>query len=61
PDHPDTLISLNNLARAYEQGGLYDSAISMYARLIDGQERVYGADDRRTVISRNSLESLRGS
>ncbi|MEU6715954.1 tetratricopeptide repeat protein, partial [Nonomuraea sp. NPDC046802] len=61
PEHPDYLISLNNLARTYEHAELYSKAIQTYTRLVAGSERVYGADDRRTLVSRNSLEELLGN
>ncbi|MDP4512187.1 tetratricopeptide repeat protein, partial [Nonomuraea turcica] len=50
-----TLISRNNLARAYEAAGDLDRAIPMHEATLAERERVLGADHPPTLISRNNL------
>ncbi|MDP4512186.1 tetratricopeptide repeat protein, partial [Nonomuraea turcica] len=54
-DHPHTLISRNNLARAYEAAGDLVRAIPMHEATLAERERVLGADHPHTLISRNNL------
>ena len=43
-DHPDTLMTVNNLAIVLEQQGKLDEAKTMYERALAGKERAIGAD-----------------
>ncbi|MFI7122639.1 tetratricopeptide repeat protein [Amycolatopsis sp. NPDC049868] len=55
PDHPDTLISRNNLAGAYESAGDLDRAVPLYEATLADRERVLGPDHPGTLRSRNNL------
>ena len=62
PDHPDTLISRNNLACAYQAVGDLGRAIPLYEPTLADRERVLGPDHPDTLTSRNNLaRSTRGS
>ena len=41
-DHPDTLMSLNNLAGAYESAGQTDKATVLYEKVLADSIRVLG-------------------
>ncbi|MBO3675523.1 tetratricopeptide repeat protein [Streptomyces sp. NEAU-YJ-81] len=56
-DHPETLISRNNLAGAYESAGDLGRAIPLYERTLTDRVRVLGEDHPETLISRNNLAS----
>ncbi|MBE1584427.1 tetratricopeptide repeat protein [Nonomuraea angiospora] len=56
-DHPETLLSRNNLAAAYDSAGDLRRAIPLYEATIADRERVLGADHPFTLISRNNLAS----
>jgi serine/threonine protein kinase len=55
PNNPDTLASMDSLARAYEQTGDRDKAVSLYEQVLEKRKSVLGADDPRTMISMNNL------
>lgn len=55
PDHPETLLSRNNLATAYEAVGRLDEAIGLFTRTLADRERVLGPDHPDTLVSRNNL------
>ena len=54
-DHPDTLITRNNLAVAYYSAGRLAEAIELYERVLADQERVLGPDHPDTLKTRNNL------
>jgi tetratricopeptide (TPR) repeat protein len=54
-DHPDTLISRNNLALAYQDAGRLDLALPLYERTLADRRRVHGDDHPSTLLSGNSL------
>ncbi|MEV0320831.1 FxSxx-COOH system tetratricopeptide repeat protein [Streptomyces sp. NPDC050658] len=54
-DHPDTLISRNNLAYAYESVGDVGRAVPLYERTLADRVRVLGEDHPDTLMSRNNL------
>ena len=56
PDHPDTLISRNNLAGAYESAGRLGEAIPLSEQALADCERVLGPDHPGTLTSRNNLK-----
>ena len=55
PDHPDTLVSRNNLASAYESAGRLGEAIPLYEQVLADRVRVLGDDHPQTLTSRNNL------
>jgi tetratricopeptide (TPR) repeat protein len=61
PDHPQTLMSRNNLAAAYELAGRLDEAIPLYEQTLTDAERVLGPDHPQTLMSRNNLAEARRS
>ena len=54
-DHPDTLVTRNNLAYAYREAGRTAEAITLNEQNLADQERVLGADHPDTLTSRNNL------
>ena len=54
-DHPDTLTSRNNLARAYRDAGRMDEWITLQEQTLAARERVLRPDHPDTLISRNNL------
>jgi hypothetical protein len=55
PDHPNTLISRDNLARCRGEAGDPAGAVTAFEGLLADQLRVLGPDHPRTLITRNSL------
>ena len=55
PHHPDTLISRNNLAGAYQAAGSLDEAIPLFEQTLKDRTRILGPHHPRTLISRNNL------
>ncbi|ORY31577.1 TPR-like protein [Rhizoclosmatium globosum] len=57
PDHPDTLIALNNLALLYYSQGKYEQAEPMYNECLSTSKRVLGPDhpDTLTIMSNLAL------
>ncbi|MFD0209624.1 tetratricopeptide repeat protein [Streptomyces hirsutus] len=55
PDHPDTLVSRDNLAGTYEAAGDLTRAIPLYEATLADRERVLGPDHPDTLTSRNNL------
>ena len=58
PDHPDTALSLNNLAVLYDNQGKYDKAEPLYQRALTIREKVLGPDHPDTATSLNNLAVL---
>ena len=54
-DHPDTLITRNNLAGAYKDVGRFGEAIELYKRVLADQERILAPDHPDTLTARNNL------
>jgi tetratricopeptide (TPR) repeat protein len=54
-EHPDTLISRNNLAAGYQALGRYQEAVQLLEETLRVQERVLGPEHPDTLISRNNL------
>ena len=59
-DHPDTLTSRNNLARAYRAAGRTSEAIPLLERTLDVREWLLGADHPNTNVVRGNLVALIG-
>ena len=57
PDDPDTMRSLNDLARAYREAGRVADAVPLVERTLAARERQFGADHPSTLASRNNLAS----
>ncbi|MFD4116811.1 tetratricopeptide repeat protein [Streptomyces niveus] len=55
PDHPDSLVSRNNLAIAIHGLGQYQEAADLFQRTLTTRERLMGSDHPDTLSSRNSL------
>ena len=54
-EHPDTLVSRNNLANAYQQAGRTEEAMRLYEETLAVRERVLGLEHPDTLVSRNNL------
>lgn len=55
PDHPQTLTSRNNLARAYELTGDVGRAVPLHEWTLVDAERVLGSDHPHTLTFRDNL------
>ena len=55
PDHPDTLLSRNNLANAYHDAGRLDEAITLYEQTLKDCTRILGPHHPNTLTTRNNL------
>ena len=60
PDHPDTLMSVNNLADLYSAAGDPAAAERLYRRALAGRERALGGDHPDTLQTVNNLARLHG-
>ena len=57
--HPSTLMTMMNMAIAYQQGlGDNLKAIEMYRRALDGYERSLGKDHEDTIKCARNLQFL---
>ena len=56
-EHPDTLVSVNNLAGLYASQGRYGEAEPLYQRALAARERVLGAELPDTLGSRYANDS----
>ena len=54
-DHPDTLITRNQLANVYRFAGRLDEAITLYENLLSDRIRVLGEDHPQTLWTRCDL------
>ncbi|WP_308798348.1 FxSxx-COOH system tetratricopeptide repeat protein [Streptomyces sp. UH6] len=54
-DHPDTLLSRNNLADTLRELGHYSEAVDLFREVLADQERVLGPDHPDTLSIRNNL------
>ena len=57
-EHPQTLISVNNLALLYNSQGRADEAEPLYRRALAASEQVLGAEHPQTLTSVNNLAAL---
>jgi serine/threonine protein kinase len=55
PDHPDTLVSMNNLAVAYQASGQLGKAMTLLVETLEKMKAKLGPDHRETLNSMNSL------
>jgi tetratricopeptide (TPR) repeat protein len=57
PDHPDTLMSVNNLATALEASGQFAKAVTLYEETLARRKSKLGPDHPDTLGSMNNLAS----
>ena len=55
PEHPDTLVSMNNLADAYSNQGKYAQTEALYRQILEINRRVLGAEHPCTLLSMNDV------
>ena len=55
PEHPDTLISMNNLAEVLRDQGKYQAAEEMHRRALELKGKVLGPEHPSTLASMNNL------
>lgn len=58
PEHPETIISMNNLAGLYRAQGNIAAAYPLYERALEIRERVLGTEHPDTAASLNNLALL---
>lgn len=56
-DHPDTVVSVNNLASLYKNTGRMSEAEALFLDAVEINNKVLGADHIQTLISLNNLAS----
>jgi hypothetical protein len=56
-DHPDTLISMNNLAFVWKGTGRETEAIRLMEKCVQSQKRVLGLDHYHTIPSGTALDA----
>ena len=57
-EHPDTLVSVNDLAVLYQTEKRYAEAEPLFKRALEARERVLGAENPTTLQSVSNLASL---
>ncbi|HBG18332.1 MAG TPA: tetratricopeptide repeat protein, partial [Desulfobulbaceae bacterium] len=57
-EHPDTLMSVSNLAGLFHDKGEFEKAQPLYERALEARERVLGVEHPSTKIVRRNLEIL---
>jgi serine/threonine protein kinase len=55
PDHPDTLLSMNNLALAYQAAGQFDQALPLWEQALAKRQEQLGTDHPDALHSMNNL------
>jgi tetratricopeptide (TPR) repeat protein len=55
PEHPDTLVDLNNLANIYMHQGRYDEAVKLHRETLSISERVNGETHENTLTVKHNL------
>jgi pentatricopeptide repeat protein len=58
-EHPDTLISMNDLASTYGKKGRWDEAEELFVQVMETHKRVLGPEHPRTLTSMNNLSVTR--
>jgi CHAT domain-containing protein/Tfp pilus assembly protein PilF len=58
PEHPDTAVSLNNLANLYRATGAYAKAEPLFERALAIREKARGPEHPDTAVSLNNLAEL---
>jgi Flp pilus assembly protein TadD len=57
-DHPDTLVSINDLGLLRENQGRLDECERLYREALDGYRRVLGPDHPSTLTAMNNMGAL---
>jgi serine/threonine protein kinase/tetratricopeptide (TPR) repeat protein len=57
PDHPDTLINMGRLGRAYHEAGQLDRALPLLEQTLEKQKAILGPDHTETVTCMSNLAS----
>ncbi|PVH75932.1 FabD/lysophospholipase-like protein, partial [Cadophora sp. DSE1049] len=57
-EHPDTLTSMNNLARLFQSQGKYEAAEPLYQETLRLRKKVLGEEHPDTLVSINNLARL---
>ncbi|KAI2618440.1 hypothetical protein GGR54DRAFT_605477 [Hypoxylon sp. NC1633] len=57
-EHPDTLISMNNLGIVLHNQGKYEEAVQIYRETLELMEQVLGKEDPITLANMNNLGSV---
>ncbi|KAK3346535.1 hypothetical protein B0T25DRAFT_461163 [Lasiosphaeria hispida] len=57
-EHPDTLISMSNLASVFDSQGKYQEAEQICRQVLQLREKVLGKEHPNTLISMNDLASV---
>ena len=57
-EHPDTLTSMNNLARVLSEQGKYEQAEEMHQQTLRLMEITLGKEHPHTLTSRNNLAAV---
>ena len=55
PDHPDTLVNMNNLANSYDDAGQTDRALQLREETLALRRAKLGPDHPDTLMSMNNL------
>ena len=55
PDHPDTLVSMNNLANSYHDAGQNDRALKLYEEALALVKAKLGPNHPLTLVNMNNL------
>ena len=58
PEHPNTLISMNNLGLVLERQGKYEEAESLNLRALEEREKILGPEHPDTLTSVSNLGRL---
>lgn len=58
PEHPETIVSLNNLAEMHRTLGEYAQALPLYLRALEAREKTLGAEHPDTATSLSNLAGL---
>jgi tetratricopeptide (TPR) repeat protein len=61
PEHPDTLVSMNNLALVLNRQGKYEEAEAMNRQTLAMREKMLGPEHPDTLTSMNNLASVLNS
>ncbi|WP_311473901.1 tetratricopeptide repeat protein, partial [uncultured Actinomyces sp.] len=59
PNHPDTLTSRNNLARAYQDADRLEQAIDLFEQNLTDSEHVLGPNHPWTTLFRDNLARVK--
>ena len=57
-DHPNTLLSVNDMATVFIHQGQYDKAMKSYERTLAGYEKSLGVDHPNTLLSVNNMATV---